>query len=490
MKKFTGISEQLNQYIITGIAVIGIIGILQTFLHFGVVSGICFALIPFISIACIFLFKKSSWMYIIVFIVNYYISGISRYINIPIGIVMDILLIITIVFLLISSGFNKVKWKQSINGLTIVSLIWLLYCIMELFNPQVASSEAWATSIRGVATYFFVISLLTPIIFCRFADLKKFLMVWAILTLTAVMKAIWQKHVGFDSAEKYWLYVLGGSTTHIIYSGIRYFSFFSDAANFGAGMGFSMVVFGITSFYTNNKRIKVFYRIVSLAAGYGLLLSGTRAALAVPFAGIGIFTLLSKNIKSITLGLFALIGAFIFLFLTDIGQGNQQIRRMRSAFNTEDASFQVRMTNQAKMKTYMSDKPFGVGLGLGGGKAKRYAPDAYMSQIATDSWFVMIWVETGIIGLILHLVILIFIIIYGTYISIFQLKNKELKGIHNALVSGVFGMMVASYANEIFGQFPNGFIIYACQAFIFLSLSYDNELTNQQQNNNTHELQS
>lgn len=67
-------------------------------------------------------------------------------------------------------------------------------------------------------------------------------MVWAILTLTAVIKAIWQKYVGFDSAEKYWLYVLGGSTTHIIYSGIRYFSFFSDAANFGAGMGFSMVV--------------------------------------------------------------------------------------------------------------------------------------------------------------------------------------------------------------------------------------------------------
>ena len=487
MKKFTGISEQLNQYIITGIAVIGIIGILQTFLHFGVVSGICFALIPFISIACIFLFKKSSWMYIIVFIVNYYISGISRYINIPIGIVMDILLIITIVFLLISSGFNKVKWKQSINGLTIVSLIWLLYCIMELFNPQVASSEAWATSIRGIAAYFFLISLLTPILFGRFNDLKRFLMVWAILTLTAVIKAIWQKYVGFDSAEKYWLYVLGGSTTHIIYSGIRYFSFFSDAANFGAGMGFSMVVFGIASFYSNSKKIKIFYIIVSIAAGFGLLLSGTRAALAVPFAGIGLFTLLSKNTKSIALALFTLIGAFIFLFMTDIGQGNQQIRRMRSAFNTEDASFQVRMVNQAKMRTYMSDKPFGVGLGLGGGKAKRFAPDAYMSQIPTDSWFVMIWVETGIIGLLLHLAILIFTIIYGTYISLFQLKNKELKGIHNALISGVFGMMVASYGNEIFGQFPNSFIIYACLAFIFLSLSYDNELTKQQQNKNTHE---
>lgn len=111
--------------------------------------------------------------------------------------------------------------------------------------------------------------------------------------------------------------------------------------------------------------------------------------------------------------------------MTDIGQGNQQIRRMRSAFNTEDASFQVRMVNQAKMRTYMSDKPFGVGLGLGGGKAKRFAPDAYMSQIPTDSWFVMIWVETGIIGLLLHLTILIFTIIYGTYISLFQLKIKS-----------------------------------------------------------------
>jgi hypothetical protein len=35
---------------------------------------------------------------------------------------------------------------------------------------------------------------------------------------------------------------------------------------------------------------------------------------------------------------------------------------MRSVFNTEDASLLVRLENQAKLKVYMADKPFGAGV--------------------------------------------------------------------------------------------------------------------------------
>ncbi len=149
---------------------------------------------------------------------------------------------------------------------------------------------------------------------------------------------------------------------------------------------------------------------------------------------------------------------------------------MRSVFDTQDASYQVRVQNRALMLPYMASRPFGVGIGLGGQKAREYAPNAYMSQIATDSWFVLIWVETGIVGLFLYLGFYIFFFIYGGYL-VSKIQHKELKGIICALLSGTFGMMVSSYANEVIGQYPNGYILYICQAFVFLAPVLDKELT-------------
>lgn len=54
-----------------------------------------------------------------------------------------------------------------------------------------------------------------------------------------------------------------------------------------------------------------------------------------------------------------------------IGQGNAQIRRMRTAFRpSEDASFNVRKENQKVLADHLKDKPFGEGLGLSGVEIK------------------------------------------------------------------------------------------------------------------------
>ncbi|UZJ65407.1 hypothetical protein OKW96_04210 [Sphingobacterium sp. KU25419] len=71
---------------------------------------------------------------------------------------------------------------------------------------------------------------------------------WGTLIILGSLKAIGQKYIGFDHFESAWLYTFGAHT-HVIYSGIRYFSFFTDAANFGCHMGLGIVVFTILSFY-------------------------------------------------------------------------------------------------------------------------------------------------------------------------------------------------------------------------------------------------
>lgn len=43
------------------------------------------------------------------------------------------------------------------------------------------------------------------------------------------------------------------------------------------------------------------------------------------------------------MGVLLVIAAFVFLKFTSIGQGNALVRRARSAFNSEDPSFKVRL---------------------------------------------------------------------------------------------------------------------------------------------------
>ena len=55
----------------------------------------------------------------------------------------------------------------------------------------------------------------------------------------------------------------------------------------------------------------------------------------------------------------------ILLMFTNIGNGNQQIRRMRSAFDKKDASSNVRTINQEAIRKYIADAPWGLGLAAG-----------------------------------------------------------------------------------------------------------------------------
>ncbi len=175
------------------------------------------------------------------------------------------------------------------------------------------------------------------------------------------------------------------------------------------------------------------------------------------------------------LGLFAFLLAFVFLKFTTIGQENYQIRRMRTVFDKEDASFLVRLENQQKIKNYMGKRPFGGGVGTAGNWGQRFSPDTFLADTPTDSWYVRIWAECGIIGLILHLAMLIYILIKCWLIILYKLKDPEIKQIMIALVSGYAGILLTSYGNGVLGQMPTGVLIYLSWAFIFISPKLERE---------------
>jgi hypothetical protein len=288
------------------------------------------------------------------------------------------------------------------------------------------------------------------------------------------MKGIMQVTIGVDPWEKAWLDA-GAASTHILFGKLRAFSFLSDAGQFGATQAYSGVVFIILSFAQKNKLKKVFFLIVGIMGILGMFVSGTRGAISVPLAGFMLYFVLRKNKAVLMSGIVLMVVVFIFFKYTNIGQDNQQIRRMRTAFDPNDPSLQLRLENQRKLSVYLSSRPFGGGLGHAGIKAQKVLPNTFLSNIATDSWYVMIWAEQGVVGLTLHLFILFYIIIRASYLVMFKVRDPVVKNTVTALAAGMLGVMVASYGNAVLGQVPTSLLIYASMALMLNAEQLDKD---------------
>lgn len=444
----------------------------------GLIISFMLLILPLILIALNRIFNAPYFGFIIVFTANFFMMGLNRYIPGPLGLTIDGLLILIYLSLFFRSFNQPVDWSLAKSDLTLLAVIWFGYSVFQLVNPETVSRAAWFYAMRGVSLYMLLTIPLTFILLNREKDLSLILILWGVFSILGTLKGIMQLYIGLDPFEQRWLNE-GGAVTHLLFGKLRVFSFYSDAGQFGAAQGQAGVVFGILALNVKNLKLKIFYLLVALAGFYGLIISGTRGAIAVPIMGFALYFILVKNIKIMILGALLGISVFVFFKYTTIAQGNYQVRRMRSAFDPNDPSLQVRLENQRKLKTYLAGRPFGGGLGSAGNWGKRFSPNTFLANTATDSWYVAIWAENGIVGLLLHLAFLFYVLIKSSYILMFKVRNDWLKYRLIALVCGYFGIMVASYGNGVLGQMPTGIIIYMSMAFLFMGEKFDKELEEQ-----------
>lgn len=448
-------------------------------LNFKYTFSLMIGILPFVFAFVFLCINKPAIILCITFAVNYLIMGIDRYHPMPIAItnIFDLLYGIMIALVIAKQLHNKQDdFKNILNGYTFLALTWLLYCLINIGNGVTGEiqAEAWLKLVRPFAIYPLLTCFILSVHCKKYTFIHYFLVLWGIFTLLAAIKGYWQKNHGFDSQELAWLWAYG-ARTHFISTGIRYFSFFTDAANFGCSMGLSCVIYILTLFYTKNIYLKLFYLIVSLAGFYGMLISGTRAAIAVPIVGLAGFLFLSKNWKMATIiGLLLFSGVGILKYTT-IGESNRLIRRMRTVFDTDDASLQVRFENQKALRTYMSKVPFGIGIGVNRGVLPPQNKYYFVATCAPDSSLVDLWIQMGVVGLIIFLLIQAGIFIAGSYIILFKIRSPEIRGPLTAMLCGCAGMLVASYGNMVYFQFPNGIIMYSCLTFIFLGPYFDRQ---------------
>lgn len=405
-------------------------------------------------------------------VLSFLLIGMGRYVkDIQIGLGMDAILVLTYLALFINRFKERIDWSPANKDITVLAAIWFGYSLFELVNPEAHSIAAWFSG-RGVGLYMILLAPLALIFINTTRKLDFFLYIWGTFSILASLKGIMQLQFGLDHAEQAWLDE-GNYKTHVLFGKLRAFSFLSDAGQFGGTQGYAAVVATIYAIAKKEWKAKYFFILVALLGFYGMIISGTRGAMSVPLAGFMTFFVLRKNIRLLSFGIALLTIIFIFFKFTTIGQENNQIRRMRTAFDPNDASLQVRLNNQKLLKNYLATRPFGGGIGHGGVKAQRFLPNAFLSQIATDSWYVLIWVEQGIAGLLLHLFILFYVLIKACYKIMFRIRDPILKLKMSALASGMFGVMVASYGNAVLGQMPTNVLLYISMAVLVSSEKFD-----------------
>ncbi len=374
---------------------------------------------------------------------------------------------------------KEMQFERFSNIMFVALLIWCSFCTLEVLNDSCnlgIQVGAWYGGARMMAFQLMYCFLVFSIYINNPHTLVKYLIIWGGLVLFAALWVWKQENIGLTNAENQFIQGRGRST-HIINAGttIRYFSVYSDAANFGIGMAANAVAFLIFGITSSIKKHKFFFFFVAIASFWATFPSGTRTSIFCLLAGLATYVFLSKSFKIAIPVSIIFILFYFFLAFTTIGNGNAQIRRMRSGFNKDDASMGAREANQKVMKKYLADAPWGLGVGLGYDNVPANNKYRKLATIPPDSEYVYIWIHTGPIGITVFIITTAIMFLGACWVVFFRIENKSLRGIGAGLCCAFVSIQLGGYANQVLMQFPNCLIFYGGLSIVYTLPLYEKQ---------------
>lgn len=426
--------------------------------------------LPLLAFAVIISFRYQMLVFWLLIFINYFIMWQEMPLpsGIPVSMVNELLEIVLLAFLIID--VKDTKYERLGNIMFFTLIIWCGFCTLEVLNDTCGLGMDVASWYQGVRLMSFQLMYAFIVFTLYISDSKiltKYLFVWGALALFAVFWVYKQKYIGLTPHENAWLHGSHGRQ-HLIAGGslIRYWSIFTDAANFGVGMAstaIAFIIFGITS---KIRKHRIYFLIVGFACAWAMFPTGTRTAIFTFIAGFMTYIFLSKSFK-IAIPVTIVFAIFVFILaFTNIGNGNQQIRRMRSAFDKEDASSNARSINQTAMRKYLKEAPWGLGLGNKDVPANNKFN--YVYHLPADSEYVYIWMRTGVIGITTFLICTAFMLFGACWIVFFTLKSPSLRGIGAGFCCAMVSQQLGGYGNQVLMQFPNCLTFYGGLAIVYI----------------------
>ncbi|RYE36662.1 MAG: O-antigen ligase domain-containing protein, partial [Sphingobacteriaceae bacterium] len=392
-------------------------------------------------------------------------------VNFPLGTLMDALQLLLLIGFFIRQKTNP-DWSFMKTGISKIILIWIVYNLLQVLNPEASSKQAWLYTIRTVAavtlTYFVFVYQIKSIQFLRLA-----IKLWISLSLFAAIYGYKQEHYGFFAFEQAQLNDPLMISLLFINGIWRKFSIFSDPVSFSYNMVISSLLcisLMTGTFKTWKKLVMLFLTMFFLL---NMLYSGTRGAYVLVPAALVLIAVLNYSKKVL---LMSVIGGFLIGVMIVIPTGNPTIQRFQSAFKpSDDASYNVRKKNQKRIQPYIQTHPIGGGLGATGVWGVRFAPNSYLAKFPPDSGYVRVAVELGYIGLFL-ICLLMFTILKTGISNYFKIRNPELKAYCLAATTIIFALNIGNFPQEAIVQFPTNILFYFAAAIISISLKLDQQL--------------
>jgi hypothetical protein len=359
------------------------------------------------------------------------------------------------------------------NVLFYLLLVWLVYNVLELLNPEALSREAWFYAVRSFSFIWVAASAVAFLALRRVRDLDRFVRLWLVGCAILALWGFEQQYLPLVWFDKRWFDSIG-IITHFINGHLRSFSFCSDAGQYGAVMAQVTLYALVRAADEPMGRKKLLYGALTLYFFWGYAVAGSRGPLFILAAGFAVYLLLRRNIFLMMVGGVLAGGAFGLLKYTKVGQSNYQVQRMRSALDPEDPSLQLRLANQRAFAVYMASRPFGAGIGTAGDRGKAFKVESELTKRGIDSWYVKIWVETGPIGLAIHTFTLVLVSLIGAY-RVDRLRHPRIRSVMAGLWCGYVGILCANYGNMVFGQYPTNLIMYISMTFFLFAHRFDRE---------------
>ena len=432
-------------------------------------------LIPIIIPAIYAAFRWQMLTFWALIVINYFVQFFGKLQLLPNGIPMSLyneLLELLLIGIALIDLRQSPHFERLGNLMFFMILVWCGFCSLEVFNDTCGLGidvGGWYTGARMMAIQLLYACIIFALYITTPDRLIKYLRIWAILCLFSFFWTWKQQNLGFTPTESLWLETKG-KTTHVINAGtlIRYWSTFNDAACYGCHAAASAITFFIIALTSKIKRERIFFLITALLVTKGMFASGTRTAMFCLIGGFMVFLVLSRSFKIIVPS--TIIGSILLslLIFTNIGQGNSQIRRMRSAFNKDDASSNVRDINQAAIKKYIADAPWGIGLAVSYDNVPANNKFKKLSTIPPDSEYVFIWVHTGPIGITTFLILTVIMFAGGCWVVMTKIKSRSLMGVGAGLCSAFAAIQLGGYANQVLMQFPNCLTFYGGLAIVYI----------------------
>ena len=189
-------------------------------------------------------------------VINYFVQFFGRLQLLPNGIptsAYNELLELSLISIAIIDMRKAPQFERLGNLMFMMLLVWFAFCTLEVFNNTCdlgIDVGGWYTGARMMSIQLIYACVIFTLYLTDPVKLMKYLKLWAILCLFSFFWTWKQQNIGLTATESIWLETRGRST-HIVNGITRYWSTFSDAANYGCHAAAAAIAFFVISIYTS-----------------------------------------------------------------------------------------------------------------------------------------------------------------------------------------------------------------------------------------------